>query len=89
LIGKANVLVEKGQKEQATAELVEAIALIAKLPQEEQIRTVVQWLDPDLRATFLGIADGVERLDALPLDLWLEVPQEPTRGIGFQPVDAT
>jgi eukaryotic-like serine/threonine-protein kinase len=76
LIGEANLLSEQGKKEQATVELVEVVAVLSKLTEDEQIRTMLRWLDPDLRATFLSVADGSARLKALPLDLWLEVPTE-------------
>ncbi len=72
LIGKANLLAEQGKKDLATAELVEAVELLAQLPQDEQIRSVLQWLDPDLRETFLEVAQGDERLEKLPLELMLE-----------------
>lgn len=77
LIGKANVLADQGKKDEATVELVEAATVIAKLPQEEDIRNVLRWLSPDLRNTLLTIANEVKPLDTLPLDLWLEMPVEP------------
>jgi tRNA A-37 threonylcarbamoyl transferase component Bud32 len=72
LIGKANLLAEQDKKDLATAELVEAVGLLAQLPQDEQIRSVLEWLDPDLHETFLEVARGEKRLEKLPLELMLE-----------------
>lgn len=71
LIGEANVLAGQGKALLATAALVEATLKLAQLPQDDQIRDVLQWLDPALHETFLEVAQGVERLDALPLELML------------------
>ncbi|MCU0960775.1 MAG: protein kinase [Pirellulaceae bacterium] len=72
LVGRANILASQGKQDLATAELVEAAWKLAQLPQDEQIRSVLQWLDADLHETFLQVAHGVERLDALPLELMLQ-----------------
>ena len=72
LVGKANLLYEQGKKELATAELGAAATLLAQLPQDEQIRSVLQWLDPDLRVAFMEVASDVERLEKLPPESMFE-----------------
>ncbi|MHB0955311.1 MAG: serine/threonine-protein kinase [Pirellulaceae bacterium] len=72
LVGKANLLFAQGKKESATAELGAAATLLAQLPQAEQIRSVLQWLDPDLRGAFLEVAKDVDRLEELSPDLMFE-----------------
>jgi serine/threonine-protein kinase len=71
-VGKANLLYEQHKKDLATAELGEAAALLAQLPQDEQIRNVLQWLVADLRATFLEVTHGVPRLEKLSPDSMFE-----------------
>ncbi|MHB8970257.1 MAG: serine/threonine-protein kinase [Pirellulaceae bacterium] len=71
-VGKANLLYEQRKKDLATAELGEAAALLGQLPQDEQIRKVLQWLVPDLRATFLEVAQGVPGLEKLSPDTMFE-----------------
>ena len=71
-VGKANLLYEQRKQDLATAELGEAAALLAQLPQDEQIRKVLQWLVPDLRATFLEVTHGVQRLEKLSPDSMFE-----------------
>ncbi len=76
-IGKANLLAEQGKTEQATGELVEAITLLAKLKQPQEIQNTVQWVDPELRETFANIAGRVKGLEDLPIRLWLGLlPEE-------------
>ncbi len=72
LVGKANLLYEQGKRELATAELGAAATLLAQLPQDEQIRSVLQWLDPDLRVAFMEVASDVERLEKLPPESMFE-----------------
>ena len=81
-VGKANLLYEQRKaatpqasqqlKDLATVELVEAATLLAQLPQDEQIRGVLQWLLPDLRDAFREVAHGVQRLETLPPDSMFE-----------------
>ncbi len=72
-MGKANLLYEQRKKKDlASAELGEAAALLAQLSQDEQIRTVLQWLVPDLRRTFLEVAHGVPGLEKLSPEFMFE-----------------
>jgi len=71
-VGKANLLYEERKKDLAAAELGEAAALLGQLPQDEQIRRVLQWLVPGLRETFLEVAQGVPGLEKLSPDTMFE-----------------
>jgi serine/threonine-protein kinase len=70
MIGKANLHNQQGHSdpakaELATAELMDAIPALKELPQEDQVRSVLVWLDPDLRGKLIECARGSGPLEQI------------------------
>ena len=70
LIGKANLHNQQGHSdpakaELATAELMDAIPALKELSQEDQVRSVLVWLDPELRGKLIECARGSGPLEQI------------------------
>lgn len=66
-IGQANLLAQQGKLDLATAELAATVPLLKDLPRE-QIRNILQWLDPGLHDAFEKVAGEEQHLQDPPFD---------------------